>query len=218
MATNAVTADVDVVEVRRSPADRTVTVVAGVATRNMGCVLARGDYAIVAGAAHTNNLSVINRHDRYKRVALMAVLTDGRRQYVVWILAGCVRAVMAGATRTQYLVVINGRHWSECCCAMAILTDIGRLHMHRILASRFGTVVAAKTIRRDIRVIKIHWQPSSRAVAVIAIGATLDVCRMFASGNDAIMARAASANNLGVVDGANRYPHGRRVAVLANIR
>jgi len=48
MAADAVATDVDMVEVRRNPADRAVTVIAGITAGNMRIVLTRGDHAVVA--------------------------------------------------------------------------------------------------------------------------------------------------------------------------
>ncbi len=52
----AVTGDIHVIEIRRQPADRTVTVVAGVTARNMRRMFANCGDAIVAGVACTDHL------------------------------------------------------------------------------------------------------------------------------------------------------------------
>jgi len=76
MATNAITADVQVIEIRGQPTGRAMTVVAGDTALNMGRVLASGSNAIMAGAAGPYYLGVIDCHHWYENVRVMAVLTD----------------------------------------------------------------------------------------------------------------------------------------------
>ena len=54
-------------------------------------------------------------------------------------------------------------------------------------------------------------------MAVIAVIAAGDMRRVFAGHYCTVMAGAAGANDLSVVDRVNRYPGVRRMAVLANI-
>ena len=54
-------------------------------------------------------------------------------------------------------------------------------------------------------------------MAIITVIAAGDVCRMFATRGNAVMARATGADNLRVINSRSRREHGRAVAVLANV-
>lgn len=218
VAAEAVTADVDMIKVGGNPANRAVTVIAGIATGNVRRIFSVGNPAVMTRHAIANNLCVIDCHGRSERGAVMTILAHVGCQHVVRVLAGCIDTIVAGATRSQDLCVIDRRHRRKRRRAMAVLTDVGGLYMRRVLASRFGAIVAAETIRRDTRMIKIHRQPSRRTVAIIAIGATRNMCRVLAGRNDAVMAGAAGAHDLGMVDRIYRRPDRRCMAVLADIR
>jgi len=55
-------------------------------------------------------------------------------------------------------------------------------------------------------------------VAVIAVVAAGDVCRVFAGGGDAIVAGATGTQDLGVIDDHHRREYIGRVAVFTDIR
>jgi hypothetical protein len=77
--------------------------------------------------------------------------------------------------------------------------------------------VAINTITDDVGVVVIRRQPRDSGMAVVAIIATGYVRGMLAGCNDAIMTRAAAAENLCMVDGDRRYPDGRTVTILAHV-
>lgn len=68
MAAEAVADNVHVIEIRRQPANRTVTIVAVVAARNMVLTLACGGNSVVTRSARAQNLCVINHHNRRKYI------------------------------------------------------------------------------------------------------------------------------------------------------
>ena len=76
MTTTAVVHDVDVVEVRRDPGGRRVTVIAVIAAGNVGRVFAGGRNTIVAGIAGAVDLRVIDRIRRYPDVGRMTIFAD----------------------------------------------------------------------------------------------------------------------------------------------
>jgi hypothetical protein len=78
--------------------------------------------------------------------------------------------------------------------------------MGRILAGGFDAVVTARAVGHDVGVIESGWKPSSSRMAVITIIGAIEVCRIFARGDRAIVAGTASANDLGVVDNNNGLP------------
>ena len=91
---HAITGDVDVVKIRRQPGDRAMAVVAIVATGDVRRVLASGNNAIMAAAAISQDLGVIDCQNRCKHCRAMAVLTNIGCLYVSGILTGCQRAVV----------------------------------------------------------------------------------------------------------------------------
>jgi len=76
VTTTAVVNDVGVVEVRRHPGGRRVTVIAVIAAGNVGRVFAGGCSAIVAGIAGAVDLRVIDRIRRYPDVGRMTIFAD----------------------------------------------------------------------------------------------------------------------------------------------
>ncbi len=113
--------------------------------------------------------------------------------------------------------MINGQHGREHIRRMAVLTDIGRLNVCLILASCVRAVVAAEAVASNIHVIEIRWQPANRAVTVIAIVAACDMTLVFAAGGNTVVAGAAGAKDLGVVDNHDGHENVGRMAVFADI-
>lgn len=95
MAAYAVASDIDVVEIRRQPADGAVTIIAGIATGNVCRVLANCDDAVVTATTGADNLAVIDHHHRREQVGRMTVFAYVGRLYVRRIFARCIRAVVA---------------------------------------------------------------------------------------------------------------------------
>jgi len=77
--------------------------------------------------------------------------------------------------------------------------------------------VTIDSIGRDIGVIEIGWQPADSGVAIVAVVAALDVILVLAGRRRAVMAGAASAQHLCVIDGKAWRPNVRGMAVLAHI-
>jgi len=65
----------------------------------------------------------------------------------------------------------------------------------------------------DIYMVKIRWQPCDRAMAVIAVVTAGNMRRMFASRSNAVMAGAATAKHLGMID----HHHGRKHTCVVTI-
>ena len=109
MAADAVAGDVDVIEVRRQPANGAVTIVASVATGNMRQVFANGDDAIMAGAASPDNLGVIDHHYRRKDISRVTVFANIGCLDVCRIFAGSIRAVVTAHAIARDIDVIEVR-------------------------------------------------------------------------------------------------------------
>jgi len=193
-----VAGDIHMIEIRRKPANRAVTIVTGIATGDMCRVFSGGGDSVVAGAATAEHLGVINGYNRYKRDRRVAVFTDICRTNVGWAL-------------------VDSRYRRKDNRAVAVFANICRLHVRRVFADRLGTVVTADTITSDVHMIEKHGQPASCAVTVVAGIAARDVSRVFADGSGAIMARATSTDYLGVIDRKHGRPNCRAMAIFANI-
>ena len=86
-----------------------MTVVAGIATRNMRWMFTGRDHAIVTGAADTDYLRVVNGKHGHEHIGVMAVFAHVARLNMRRALAGGVRAVMAVNAITGNIQVIEIR-------------------------------------------------------------------------------------------------------------
>jgi len=119
---------------------------------------------------------------------------------VRWVLTNCSKAIVARAARAEDLGVVNGHHWRKYISRMAVFADVGCIYMPHILAGRLGAIVTAYAITHDVQVIEIRGQPAKCAVTVIAGFATGDMPLIFAGCSSAVVAGAACADDLGVID------------------
>jgi len=126
-------------------------------------------------------------------------------------------AVVTRGARPQHLGVVNGIDRHPHVGVMAVLADVGRLYMGRTLACGISAVVTADAVVNDIDVIKKCRQPGDGGVAIITVVTAGDMRRMFARGNGAVMAGAASTNDLGVIHCVGRCPGNVVMAVLTHI-
>lgn len=169
VAIHAVASDIHVIEVRRQPADRAMTVIAVIATGNMRRVFAGRSHAIVTGTA-----------------------------------------------TAEYLRMVNDQNGNEYRRAVAVLTDVRCLHVRRVLADRLCTIVTITAIGRNRAVIERGRQPARGGMAVIAGVTALNMRWLFADCDHAVMTRAATADDLRVIDGHHGCENIRRMTILAN--
>lgn len=125
--------------------------------------------------------------------AYVAVIAGVAARDVCGCLTSCNTAVVTGFTSTDYLGMVDHKRGRPKVHAMTILTNKGCLHVCDMLASCIRTVMAARTIAGDRRVIKISWRPANGCVAVVAVTTAGKMSRMFASGCDSVVAGAAAA-------------------------
>ena len=205
-------------------------VVTRVATSTIGLVswILPGDYFRVAQVAigtqqiaamilrliSKRRVAIISRGPRVRAVTNIALFCGAE---VILVLTDRVNAIVTRSTRAEYLRVIDRKHRRKHVGRVAVFANIRSLNMCRVFAGCVSAVVAAGTVAGDIHVVEIRWQPASRAVTVIAVIATGDVCRRLTGGDDAIMTSAASADHLGVIDNDHGHKHGGAVAVFTNI-
>ena len=109
VTTDTVARDIQVIEVRRQPANRAVTIVTGIAAGDMRRVLANGNGAIVAGDASPDYLGVIDGQYWRKNIRRVTVFADVRCLNVRLVLANGIRAVMAAGTIAGDIDVIEIR-------------------------------------------------------------------------------------------------------------
>lgn len=100
---------------------------------------------------------------------------------------------------------------------MTVLANVRGRDMRRAFAGGIDAVVAARTIARNVHVVEIGGQPGGGRMAIVTIIATRNMGRVLAGCDNTIVARAASAQNLCVIDGDNRLKRNRIVTVFANI-
>ena len=131
MTARTIIDDTCVIKIRRSPRNRSMTIVAVVAARNMCRVFADRDRAVVAGRAGINYLGVIDQRRGLEERCAVAILTDVCRQNMILVFTGCVGAIV-----TTY----------------AIACDVGVIEGCRYPAGGRMTIIAIVTTRNMRRV------------------------------------------------------------------
>ena len=94
MTRRTVAGDPGVIERRRQPGSRRVTVITGITTGDVGWVFAGGGDTIVTGAAGAKHLRVIDGVRRHPQRVVMAVLAEVGCTDVGQVFAGRLSAVM----------------------------------------------------------------------------------------------------------------------------
>ncbi len=140
VTTEAIVHDIDMVEVGRQPGDRSVAVVAVVAAVYVSRVLAACCDAVMAGAAGTYHLRVVNRKDRRPDVRCMAVFADVAGLHVRRAFAGGIRAVMAAHAVPCDIHVIEIRR-QPASGRVAVVTVIAAGDVVRVFAACRDAVV-----------------------------------------------------------------------------
>ena len=167
---------------------------------------------MIKGFVGQPRMPVISRQPGSRAMAQATVL---RRIKVTGIHTRGRGAVVTGRAGAQDLGVINGNNRRPDIRAVAIFADVGGLRVQWTLAGRVCSVMAADAVVDNVRVVKIRGQPRDSSMAVVAIIAAGDMRWMLANGYHTIMTRAASPNNLSVVDSKGRNPGVRCMAIFA---
>ena len=202
--------------VGRCPDDIVVAIFANIGGLDVHRILARRAVAGVTrgAAADDTGMVEVRREPCHRGMAIITVIAAGD---VGGILARSDNAVMAGTTGAQHLRVVDHVCRRPQVTVVAVLTDFGGLDMCRVLARRLDAVMAACTVGHNVGVIKSGREPSCRRMTIVAIVAAREVGRVLARGDYAIVARAASTDDLGVIDECGRLPERCAVAIFANI-
>ncbi len=132
-----------------------VAVLADVGCCNVRRGLASGVGAIVAAAAISGDIHVIEvrRRPAGGRMAVVAVVAavDMRRS-----LAGGGNAIVTRTAGPDYLRMVDREYGREDVGCVAVLADIGGLYMRRVLADGLRAVVAACAVACNVDVIEVR--------------------------------------------------------------
>ena len=158
-----------------------MAILADVARLDVRRILAGCLDAVVAINAVTRNVPVVEiRRDPTRRC--VAVVAGFAARNVVRCLSGRSEAVVAGATGSGYLSMVDHVDGRKCICVVAILAYVGSCNVSWVLSGCIRSVVAARTICRDIDVVEISWNPASRRMTIVASVAAVQVSWVFARG------------------------------------
>ena len=156
MAADAISRDICVIEIRRRPGDCRMAVIAVVATRNMSRVLARSRCAIVAGAAGTDNLRVVDSECRQPGIRCMAIFADIRCLNVILVLAGRVDAVVTAYAVAGDIDVVKIRR-QPARGRVAIFAVVAARYVRRVLPGCYHAIVTGAAGANHLRVVdRIH--------------------------------------------------------------
>jgi len=190
-------------------------------------ILPNDDFTVVLMAVNTGQVgAMVQRLKRccgmtkivwHEGVGVVTEIALQRGYEVISILAIRRGAVVAGRTGAKHLRVIDIQHRLPHGWGMAVFTNVRCKYVLRVLAGCNRTVMTADAIAGYVGVIVICGQPRNGGVAVVAVIAAGDMGRVFAGRGDTVVTRAATTEDLSVVDRDWRHPHCRAVAVLTNI-
>ena len=200
----------------RRPLHRGMTVFAHVARRHVRRPLAGRVNAIVATEAITRDIRVVEGGG-YPAIRGVAVVTGIAARDVPRVFARRDGAVVAGRAGTEHLRVIDTVSRRPEDLVVAVLANVGRIDMGRTLADGVDTVVAAHAVARNVHMVEVRRYPAVRRMAVVTGVAALNMRGVFSGSHRAVMARAASADDLGVVHGIGRRPDHVVMAVFAEV-
>lgn len=139
----------------RNPDVRPVAILTDVAGVDMSNVLAGRIAAVVATAAATRDVGMIESC-RSPGDACMAVIAIVSAFDMCWILTGGHNAVMTGLACAKYLRVIDRQCRHKGIGCMTVFTDVAGIDMGSVFARRINSVMATHTIAGDIDVIEIR--------------------------------------------------------------
>ena len=163
-------------------------------------MLAGCNTAVVAAAAGArHNIRMIEYRGK-PGISCMAIVTAvAAGNMISWFAVGNA-AVVTGAARANNLRMVDPEYWFPSRCTMTIFADVSRVDVVRPLAFGDAPVVAAETVAAKTVVVKIGGDPRCRVVAILTIIAAGDVLRRFAGCHVAVVATAATADRLKMVD------------------
>jgi hypothetical protein len=200
VAVHAITGDGRVIEERRQPPNRCVSVVAGFAAGNMRRIFADGNEAVMAGATGSQYLRVINTHHGRKHIGGVAILTDTRCLNVCRVLTCRFCTVVTTDTVTGDIQVIEVRR-QPADRAVTVIAGVAAGNMCWLFADGSDTIVAGAAGSDYLRVIDgQHGRKHIRRVTVFTDVGCLNVCWIFANRIRAVMTADAIAGDIDVIE------------------
>jgi hypothetical protein len=193
-----------------------VAVVTGRATRNVVRIFSGRDDAIMARAARTDYLSMVNRVGRHPGIGVVAIFTDVRGLDVVEVLAGRFRSVVAAGaiTSNAYMVKVG---WQPAGRRMAVVAGVATAYVGRMFSRRSETVMTRATRAQYLSVInRVSRGEQVGVVTVLANVRGLDVQRVLAGRVGAVVAADTVAGDINVIE-SRRTPGHRRMAIVTGI-
>lgn len=188
VAVDAISADIQVVEICWQPSGRRVAVVASIAAGQVIQVFAASGNSIVAGPTLSDNLHMIDKVGRRERVGVMAVLTDDSGLNVAWVFAGRICAVVAVCTATENICVTEIRRKPAGSC-MAVVTVCTAWNVSRVFANGCDTVMTGTAFSQDLHMVDSkRGRPDIGVMAVFANVGCQNMRRTFARGLDTVVA------------------------------
>ncbi len=168
VAVHTATCDVNVIEIGRCPGDCGMTVIAVIAARNMRRALAGCSDAVMAGAATTQNLCVVDSHHRRKHIRGVAIFADICRLNVCRVFASRLRAVMAAdaVTKDVHVIEIRRRPADR---AVTVFAGVAACNVCRVFAGCTNAIMAPNAVAEDTGMIKPGREPACRVVTVVAL-------------------------------------------------
>ena len=167
---------------------------------------------VVEGLVGQAYVTVVRRRPG---VGVVTQRTFLRRVEVIRCLACSNNPVVTGRARAQYLIMIDCGDRGPDIRVVAIFADVGSQNVVLVLTRGIRSVMAARTIVNNIRVVKIGGGPGDSGMAIVAVIAACDMRRGLPCRGHAIVARTAGANNLRVVNSDCRFERHSAVTVFA---
>jgi len=214
VAADAIIDYAHMIEVCRTPRDRRMAVIAGVATGHMCRVLAGRDRAVVAAVACADDLRVINGEhgcEYVRRVTVLAYVARGNMRNALTRSIDTVMTVDAVPRDVQVIEV----RWQPTRGCMAIVASIAAGDMSQVLPGCSDAVMATCTGTNHLCVVNgIGGRKDVGIVAILTNVAGLDMSEVLAGSVDTVVAVDAVIRDTGVVE-VGRQPANGRMAIVA---
>lgn len=101
---------------------------------------------------------------------------------------------------------------------MTVLAHVRRQWVRRALAGCIRAVVTTEAVVDDSGVVEVRRNPGHGRMAVVAVIATCNMCRILASRGRAVVTREAGTDDLQVINDISWFPYDVVVAVCTNVR
>lgn len=141
---HAIAADIDVIEIRRQPADRGMTVIADNAAGNVCRVFAGCGDTVMTGTTGTEYLSMVNQDGGFECHGAVAVFADVRSLHMRRAFAGSACAVVATDAISCNAAVIEDRR-NPGGYIVAVITLVVRRYVSGCFPGSLNAIVTACT-------------------------------------------------------------------------